>query len=77
MHNQKSHKPLESTSAILIINCGSSSVKFSLIEPESGVNILSGLAECLSTPQASIKIKHSINDENEMQSEHSCPVITF
>ena len=69
MNNKKSHKTLESTSAILIINCGSSSVKFSLIEPESGVNILSGLAECLSTPQASIKIKHSINNDSEIQSE--------
>lgn len=65
--------------AILVINCGSSSVKFSLIEPESGVSLLSGLAECLTTPQASIKIKHnishivneSINDDNETQSETS------
>ncbi len=63
------------TLAILVINCGSSSVKFSLIQPKSGINLLSGLAECLTTPQASIKIKYnindSINDNNENQSETS------
>ncbi len=42
--------------AILVINCGSSSVKFSLIEPSSGLSKLSGIAECLLTPEASIKI---------------------
>jgi len=58
-----------STPAILVINCGSSSVKFSLIQPESGNNLLSGLAECLTTPQASIKIKHHIDNSKEVQSE--------
>lgn len=42
--------------AILVINCGSSSVKFSLIEPNSGLSKLSGVAECLFTPEASINI---------------------
>lgn len=57
------------SSAILVINCGSSSVKFSLIEPESKKILLSGLAECLMTPQAVIKIKHNYNNEAELQSE--------
>lgn len=48
--------------AILVINCGSSSVKFSLIQPDSSITLLSGLAECLSTPDASIKIKHRVNN---------------
>ncbi len=42
---------------ILVINCGSSSVKFSLIQPESGETLLSGLAERLLSDKATIKIK--------------------
>jgi len=55
--------------AILVINCGSSSLKFSLIQPNSGNVLLSGLAECLSSPKASIKIKHSSKSNNTEQSE--------
>jgi len=71
MSTHKSSQALTSTSAILVINCGSSSVKFSLIDPKSGINLLSGLAECLTTPQASIKIKHNINDNKNAQNETS------
>lgn len=53
----------QNTLAILVINCGSSSLKFSLIQPELGTTLLSGLAECLTTPNASIKIKHKIDNE--------------
>ena len=70
MSSPKSFQAQTTNSAILIINCGSSSVKFSLIEPESGRNLLSGLAECLLTPQARIKIKHSVNN-NEVKSDTS------
>lgn len=45
------------TDAILVINCGSSSVKFSLIQPQSGETLLSGLAECLLSSDAKITIK--------------------
>lgn len=41
---------------ILVLNCGSSSLKFSLIKPENGETLLSGLAERLLSEQASIKI---------------------
>jgi acetate kinase len=51
--------------AILVINCGSSSLKFSLIQPECGKILLSGLAEYLTTPQASINIKHKVDTINE------------
>jgi acetate kinase len=44
--------------AILVINCGSSSVKFSLIQPQTGETLLSGLAECLLSSDAKITIKH-------------------
>jgi acetate kinase len=43
---------------ILVLNCGSSSLKFSLIKPENGQILLSGLAERLLTEQANIKIKY-------------------
>jgi len=47
--------------AILVINCGSSSVKFSLIEPQTGGTVLSGLAECLLSNDAKITIKNKGN----------------
>lgn len=43
---------------ILVLNCGSSSLKFSLIKPENGQTLLSGLAERLLSDQANIKIKY-------------------
>ena len=59
MTQQKTHNtdPIKAA-AILVINCGSSSVKFSLIKPSSGESLLSGLAECLLTDVAKISIKH-------------------
>lgn len=43
---------------ILVINCGSSSLKYSLMNPVNGQVILAGLAECLLTADAVITIKH-------------------
>ncbi|HET9954918.1 MAG TPA: acetate kinase [Polyangiaceae bacterium] len=37
---------------ILVVNCGSSSLKLSVVEPASGDSVLSGLAERLGTEQA-------------------------
>lgn len=45
------------SSCILVINCGSSSIKFSVIQPLSGQTIANGLAERLGNKDASIKIK--------------------
>ncbi len=42
---------------ILVINCGSSSLKFSLINPTNSQTLLTGLAEQLFSEDASIKIK--------------------
>lgn len=44
------------SSAVLVLNCGSSSVKFALYDPESGARLLHGLAERVDTPQASVTI---------------------
>jgi len=49
--------------AILVINCGSSSVKFSLIRAITGETLLSGLAECLLSSDAKITIKQTREDE--------------
>jgi len=42
---------------ILVINCGSSSIKFSLADPENGGHLLSGLAEKLDGPDALLEWK--------------------
>ncbi|TCK01705.1 acetate kinase [Volucribacter psittacicida] len=42
---------------VLILNCGSSSLKFSILEPQSGEEKLSGLAEAFYLPEARIKWK--------------------
>ena len=52
-------KELTHSDAILVINCGSSSVKFSLIKPSSGETLLLGLAERLLTNDAEITIEQS------------------
>ena len=77
MSKQQSAFTQTRVKAILVINCGSSSVKFSLIEPESGQTILSGLAECLATPQASISIKHNDGIHDKPQKEKSVLIAPF
>lgn len=42
---------------ILVLNCGSSSLKFAIIDAQSGEEHLSGIAECLHLPEARIKWK--------------------
>lgn len=39
----------------LVFNCGSSSIKFAVIEPDSGTNIATGLVQCIGTAEANIK----------------------
>ncbi len=42
---------------VLVLNCGSSSLKFAIIDPVSGEEFLSGLAEAFYLPEARIKWK--------------------
>ncbi|OOH89341.1 acetate kinase [Pasteurellaceae bacterium 15-036681] len=44
---------------ILVINCGSSSLKFSIINPLNEATLLSGLAECLGLDDAKINWKYN------------------
>ncbi len=39
---------------VLVLNCGSSSLKFAIINPENGQQYLTGLAEALTLPEAQI-----------------------
>ncbi|ABM04998.1 acetate kinase [Psychromonas ingrahamii 37] len=42
---------------VLVLNCGSSSLKFAVINADNGGEIMSGLAECFNLPEARIKWK--------------------
>ncbi|XKM12743.1 acetate kinase [Orbaceae bacterium ac157xtp] len=46
-----------SSNLVLVLNCGSSSLKFAIIDPANGDEYLSGLAECFNLPEARIKWK--------------------
>ncbi|OOF15547.1 acetate kinase [Salinivibrio sp. PR932] len=42
---------------VLVLNCGSSSLKFAIVDAQSGEEHLTGLAECLNLPESRIKWK--------------------
>lgn len=42
---------------VLVLNCGSSSLKFAVIDATTGDDLLSGLAECFNLDDARIKWK--------------------
>ena len=44
-----------SSKLVLVLNCGSSSLKFAVIDATSGDEKLSGLAECLHLPQEQVQ----------------------
>lgn len=46
-----------SSKLVLVLNCGSSSLKFAIIDAINGEEHLSGLAECFNLPEARIKWK--------------------
>lgn len=46
---------MEHSSFVLVLNCGSSSIKYAVIEPQFGTNILHGLVERIGSPEAAIK----------------------
>ncbi|MGL4858956.1 MAG: acetate kinase [Enterobacteriaceae bacterium] len=48
-----------SNKLVLVLNCGSSSLKFAILDAASGQEHLSGLAECFNLPDARIKWKLS------------------
>ncbi len=46
-----------SSKLVLVLNCGSSSLKFAIIDAVNGEEHISGLAECFHLPEARIKWK--------------------
>lgn len=58
---------------ILVINCGSSSVKFAVMEPLEQVMVVSGLAEKLGGDKAEITIKIGVQNGTPRRSWHSTP----
>lgn len=42
-------------SLVLTLNCGSSSIKFAVVKPETGENVFSGIIQNIASPDASIK----------------------
>lgn len=48
---------MSSSPLILVVNCGSSSIKFALLAADSDAPVMSGLAECLGLPEARITFK--------------------
>ncbi|MBO8137390.1 MAG: acetate kinase [Desulfotomaculum sp.] len=56
---------------ILVVNCGSSSVKYKLMDMKEEKALLSGLAERIGLPGS--RIKHKKNDGKELQLEQDLP----
>ena len=44
--------------SVLVLNCGSSSAKFAVIDPVSGTELVSGIAQRLGAPEASLDWRH-------------------
>ncbi len=47
-----------SNSFVLVINSGSSSLKFAVIDSETGEALVSGIGECFGLPEAEISWKY-------------------
>ncbi len=66
-----------SNKLVLVLNCGSSSLKFAVINANNGDEVISGLAECFNLPDARIKWKLSGKKETNQlpaNSAHSAAI---
>lgn len=50
---------------VLVLNCGSSSIKFALIEPQSGENAMKGLVQRIGTPETDIQWQYAGKKEQQ------------
>ncbi len=57
-----SERAAGSGSLVLVLNSGSSSVKFALLTPDTGERVLGGLAEQVGTPEAVLRIRRHPGD---------------
>ena len=60
-----------SNKLVLVLNCGSSSLKFAVINANNGDEIISGLAECFNLPDARMKWKFDGKKESTNLPENS------
>ena len=60
-----------SNKLVLVLNCGSSSLKFAVIDANNGDEVISGLAECFNLPDARIKWKFNEKKESTSLPEYS------
>ena len=60
-----------SNKLVLVLNCGSSSLKFAVINSNNGDEIISGLAECFNLPDTRIKWKFDDKKESAKLPENS------
>jgi len=49
--------------AVLVVNCGSSSLKFALVDPNDGHRTLGGLVDRIGTPEASLRTRGVVDRE--------------
>jgi acetate kinase len=54
---------------VLVLNCGSSSLKFALIDPLSRVTLLSGLAERLFEPEGNLTVRDADKTVTKLESQ--------
>lgn len=66
LKDAESDAPKEDNLPVLVINSGSSSLKFALIDPGSGEVLLQGLGDRLNTPGAVLTVKRSVSSETEV-----------
>ncbi|CAL7960610.1 acetate kinase [Gammaproteobacteria bacterium] len=52
-------------SLVLVLNCGSSSIKFAVIEPEVGTSFFSGLVQNIGAPEANIRYRRGAESKTQ------------
>jgi acetate kinase len=61
------HGPNDSGGLVLVLNSGSSSVKFAVLAPASGERVLAGMAEKVGTPETELQIRrypdHAVTEQ--------------
>jgi acetate kinase len=56
---------------VLVLNCGSSSVKFALVDPETGNRAVSGLGERIGSSEAAVHVRRGGHEQSSSPSDHS------
>src|SRR3954452_6052453 len=55
----------------LVLNCGSSSVKFALVDSETGNRTVSGLGERIGSSEATVHVRRDGHEQSSAPSDHS------